>query len=57
MDEHEPAGGPPTEYPVPDATIAGDPNVLVAVAVAIVGVLFFWRRKKRWGPDGTAGHA
>jgi hypothetical protein len=33
-------------YPVPDATIAGHPGVLVAVAAAILGVLAFWRKKK-----------
>ena len=43
MDEREP-------YPVPEATIAGDPNVLVAILAAILGVLFFWRRKKHAGP-------
>jgi len=51
MDEREP-------YPVPEATIAGDPNVLVAILAAILGVLFFWRRKAQVGGgpgDGPAG--
>ena len=43
-------GNPPTAYPVPEATVAGDPTVLVAIVAAIVGVLFFWRRKKHAGP-------
>jgi hypothetical protein len=33
-------------YPVPESTIAGDPGVLAAIAVAIVGVFVFWRKKK-----------
>ena len=48
MEERD--GNPPTAYPVPEATVAGDPNVLVAIVAAIVGVLFFWRRKKNAGP-------
>jgi len=43
-------GNPPTAYPVPEATVAVDPNLLVAIVAAIVGVLFFWRRKKNAGP-------
>jgi hypothetical protein len=45
-------GDPPTAYPVPEATIAGDPNVLLALLAAILGVLFFWRRKKQAVSDG-----
>jgi MYXO-CTERM domain-containing protein len=37
----------PTTYPLPEATIAGDPTALAAVAAAIIGVLAFWRRRKR----------
>ena len=36
----------PTTYPLPEATVAGDPTMLVAVAAAIIGVLAFWRKKK-----------
>jgi MYXO-CTERM domain-containing protein len=37
---------PPAAYSVPEATMAGDPSFLAALAAAILGVLLFWRRKK-----------
>jgi hypothetical protein len=45
----DPHGDPrePTTYPLPEATIAGDPTALAAVAAAIIGVFAFWRPKKR----------
>lgn len=46
MDEREHESDPPTAYPIPEATVAGDPNILVAILASILGVLFFWRKKK-----------
>jgi LPXTG-motif cell wall-anchored protein len=49
MDERAPDPDRPAAYPVPEATSAGDLTVLGAILAGIVGVLFFWRRKKQVG--------
>jgi hypothetical protein len=46
MDEREPDVDVQIAYPLPEATVAGDPNVLAAIVAAVVGVLFIWRRPK-----------
>ncbi|HEY7222507.1 MAG TPA: LPXTG cell wall anchor domain-containing protein [Micromonosporaceae bacterium] len=51
MDEREPDRDPPASYPIPEAIVAGDPGVLAGILAAIVGALFFWRRKNRVDPD------
>ena len=37
----------PVTYPIPEATIAANPAFLAVLAAVIVGVLAFWRRKRR----------
>jgi LPXTG-motif cell wall-anchored protein len=57
MDEPDPDVDAPASYPIPEATIGGDVSVLAAILAAILGILFFWRRKKHIGTDGTEGTA
>jgi hypothetical protein len=45
-DQPQPGTSRGGAYPIPEATIAGDPSFLAAVAAAILGVLLFWRKKK-----------